>query len=292
MFFTLKNLNPSLIIAYEYSVPTLIALIYAKLFRRKLMIWTEMTAHTDRSLSKGQELMRRLIIPNAHGFIGTSHAACDNFRRRGVEAHKIFLAPQTFDTDQFDSLPPTSDHPPTVIYAGYLSERKGVQHLVQAFVHVIEVLPTAQLILIGNGHAREQLEKIVDDCKLGDNVIFTGFVEPDVIPQHYARGDVFVLPSLEDTFGVVATEAIAAGLTLICSQFAGYSSHMTHEEDGLIIDPTNHNQLANAMIELLSNSTMRDVMNQEAQKRLQQFVPENVSKNFVTAIEQTLNPSV
>lgn len=291
LLFSLQKLNPTLIIAYEYSIPTTIALLYSKLSGCKLMIWSEMTAHTDRQLGRGQEMMRRLIIPRTHGFIGTSHAACDNFRRRGVPDHQIFLAPQTFDAGQFTQQEKTSTHPPTVIYAGYLSERKGVRHLVQTFNAVVDALPTAQLIMIGSGAEEDALQEIIAAHQLENNITLTGFIEPNEIPQYYAQGDVFMLPSLEDTFGVVATEAIAAGLTLVCSPFAGFSSHMTHGKNGLIVDPTDHDQLANAMIDLLSNPDKRQQLNNNAQQLLPQFTPKAVAQNFVDAIEQTLNSS-
>jgi len=288
LLFELMKRRPDLIIAYEYSLPTIIAMIYTKIFRCKLMIWSEMTAHTDRQLSKGQEIMRRQIIPRADGFIGTSNAACDNFRRRGIDDDKIFLAPQTYVAQYFDPDIREDDHPPTVIYAGYLSERKGVKYLVEAFAKVVETLPTTQLCLIGDGHERPMLEALISQYNLSEQVTLTGFVEPHDIPRYYAQGDIFVLPSLEDTFGVVTIEAIAAGLPLICSPYAGFSSHMTHGENGLVIDPTDQAALVNTMVRLLSEPETRERMNQEAQKLLPDFMPENVAKQFITAIDQTL----
>lgn len=292
LLFHLIQLRPKVIIAYEYSIPSMIALLYCILTGCDYMIWSEMTAHTDRNLSKGQKWTRTVIIPRSKGFIGTSYAAIDNFRRRGIDVSKTTLATQTYLADQFTSIQPSEDHPPTVIYAGYLSHRKGVQHLIQAFTTVIEKIPTAQLILIGEGHQAEQLRQIIRDDGLENNVTMTGFIEPKDISNYYKEGDVFVLPSLEDTFGVVATEAIASGLTLICSKYAGFSSHMTHGTNGYIIDPTDHDTLSEYMICLLASSDLRATMNANAQKILYQFDPKYVAEQFIIAIEKVINASV
>ncbi len=291
LFFDLIQLKPRLIIAYEYSAPSLIALLYSRLSGCKLMIWSEMTEHTDRNLSDNQEGMRKIIIPRADGFIGTSHAACDNFRRRGIPSDTIFLAPQTYVSTQFIDSQIKIPHPPTVIYTGYLSERKGVIYLVRAFVDVVKQLPTAQLLLIGEGHERDSIQQIISQHNLSNNIQLMGFIEPDNIAECYAKGDIFVLPSLEDTFAVVAIEAIAAGLTLICSPYAGFSSHVTHEQDGLIIDPKNHSQLVDSILKLLLSPELRADLNRNAQKLLPQFDPVNVAQNFADAIEVVLNES-
>ena len=73
------------------------------------------------------------------------------------------------------------------------------------------------LKLAGGGPQLASLRQFVVDHELESHVEFLGFVEPVDMPEVYAAGDIFVLPSLEDTFGVVAVEAVAGGLALICS---------------------------------------------------------------------------
>lgn len=292
LFFHLMRLRPKVIIAYEYSIPSIIAMMVSTLTGCKLLIWSEMTAHTDSQLSKGQEWMRKRIIPRADGFIGTSNAACDNFRQRGIDEEKITLAPQTYVAEQFVARQRSHDHPPTVVYAGYLSKRKGVEHLVEAFIKVVAQIPTARLILIGDGHQSEQIRQRIRSANLKGNVTLTGFVEPKDVPRYYQDGDIFVLPSLEDTFGVVATEAIAAGLTLICSKYAGFSSHMTHGTDGYIVDPTDHEALSETIICLLKSPDLRHSLNHNAQKILYQFEPAYVAEQFDKAISKVMESPI
>jgi glycosyltransferase involved in cell wall biosynthesis len=288
LFFHLLRLRPKLIVAYEFSVPSILTMLYCIMTGCKLIIWSEMTAHTDSNLSRGQEWTRKLIIPRASGFIGTSHAACDNFRRRGINNSKITLAPQTYVADQFKAAQQSDIHPPTVIYAGYLSKRKGVEHLLSAFIKVIDKIPRARLIMIGEGHQSKNLKQMIQIAEIEQNVTLTGFVEPRDVSTYYNEGDIFVLPSLEDTFGVVATEAMASGLTVICSKYAGFSSHMTHGTNGYVVDPTDHDELANHMILLLESPELRKTMNKNAQDILYQFEPSYVAQQFVKAIENMI----
>lgn len=89
----------------------------------------------------------------------------------------------------------------------------------------------------------------------------------------------------------VATEAIAARLTLICSKYAGFSSHVTHGIHGYIVDPTHHEELTDYVVRLLQSPDLRDTMNRNAQSILYQFKPPYVAQQFIKAIEDVLKSS-
>ena len=128
----------------------------------------------------------------------------------------------------------------------------------------------------------------MDQLALQSQVQFLGFIEPVDLPCVYAGADVFVLPSLEDTFGVVATEALASGLSVICSQYAGFSTFLTDGQNGFIIDPENHDQLAERMLRLLQDETLRVCFRQNGQALLEFFSPDYVAQQFEAAVSSVL----
>jgi glycosyltransferase involved in cell wall biosynthesis len=67
-----------------------------------------------------------------------------------------------------------------------------------------------------------------------------------------------LFPTLEDTFAVVIAEALASGVPVVCSKFAGISSHLTDGEDAFVVDPNDHERVAECVIQLLRSPELRE----------------------------------
>lgn len=286
LFFTLWRLKPDVVIGYEYSIPALTALLYSKLRGCAYITWSDMTEYAERELSRGQRFTRKLILPRSQAYIGSSYATCANFKRYGIEDDRIILAPLAPDFERFRAVTRSTTHPPMVLYVGYLNERKGVIHLLNAFKQVYEKLPESKLILVGTGDLWDTLQTFVIENQMQDAVSFRGFIESENLPEIYSQADVFVLPSLEDVFGVVGIEALASGLSVICSQYAGFSSHLTDGENAFIIDPFDHAALADRIIMLLTHPDLRDHLRAASESVLAMFTPEYSAAQFMKAIER------
>ena len=294
LFPELVRLRPKVVIGYEYSAPAMTALFYSRVFRCKYITWTDMTSHAERVLTSGQRLTRKLSDRNSHAYIATNHAGVQNLLARGQTSDKVILAPQPLDIAKFQreadrTRAESEPHAPTVLYAGYLNERKGVSHLIAAFPTVLQQVPDAKLVLVGSGPLESELRAQIARAGIQDKVTMTGFLEPTELPRIYAQADVFVLPTLEDVFGVVITEAIASRLALVCSEFAGVASHLTDEENAFIINPEDHTQLAERVIRLLKDEALRNRFVENSQAVLGQFSPPHVAEQFEKAVEFVLH---
>jgi glycosyltransferase involved in cell wall biosynthesis len=290
LFAELVRFKPQVIIAYEYSVPALTALLYSRLAGCRYITWTEMTAHTDRNLTFGQRLTRKIIASYAHAYLATSTAAKANLESWRIASERIVVAPQTFDVEYFRR---ESEHwrrqfeqrEQCVVYAGQLIERKGVTHLLQSFRLVLKQMPNAVLNIAGSGKEFMALKTQVETWGIQNQVVFSGFTQPQDMPRIYAQGNIFVLPSLEDTFGLVAAEAMASGLSVICSKYAGFSSHLTDEHNAFVVDPEDHEWMAQRMIQLLRDDNLRFQFQQNSLPLLEQFTPEYNARQFEKAVE-------
>ena len=109
----------------------------------------------------------------------------------------------------------TRDNPDDIVllYVGRLSEEKQLEHIRPA----LEALPNTQLVLVGDGPARPNLERFYADLP----VTFMGYLHGERLSQAYASADIFVLPSRLETFGLVVIEAMAAGLPVVASRVGG-----------------------------------------------------------------------
>ena len=142
-------------------------------------------------------------------------------KRYGVEPSKVVVWPNPFDSKQIaeqscEIVPKTiirTSDKPVIVTIGRLTEQKGQWHLIRAFASICKTYPKAQLIILGEGELREKLEKLTNDLGISSNVSFPGFVKNPYAVLH--KADIFVLPSLWETFGNVLVECMLCNTPII-----------------------------------------------------------------------------
>lgn len=297
IFFRLLSTRPGVVIAAEFSIPSFLGLLYCKLTGAKFISWSENTLRQERYASRAQRWIRRYIIRRSSACIGTSTAAMDKYRHYGCPADAIFLSIQAVDVDWFHQKASdirkldnnAAPSVPSIIYTGTLSTRKGVSHLLEAFKLVRGKLES-RLILVGSGAEEDMLKEKAKGYNLSDSVEFVGFREGEAIVKQYSRANLFVLPSLEDTFGLVVNEAMACGLPVICSPFAGASDDLVVDgENGYIVDPTDHKLLAESILKILLNKEIQKQMGESSLSRISKFGIDAAVEGMVAAQNYVLD---
>ena len=117
---------------------------------------------------------------------------------------------------------------PVVLYVGRLAPEKNLLQLLGGFSALRARRGDARLVLVGDGPMRAQLERLRPDA------IFAGTRRGEDLAVHYASADVFLFPSLTETFGNVTLEAMASGLAVLAYDYAAAHELITHGEDGLL----------------------------------------------------------
>jgi glycosyltransferase involved in cell wall biosynthesis len=143
------------------------------------------------------------------------------------------------------------------IYAGRVSREKNIEIMIKAFTQLIEAGTNADLIIVGDGPQRDELQLKYNDPQ----IVFTGYLYGDDLAKAYASADLFVFPSLTDTFGNVVLEAHASGLPAIVSNEGGPQEIVESHGSGLIVSARNPDEMAAAM--------QRVVDDRELYKKLQ-----------------------
>jgi len=154
-----------------------------------------------------------------------------------------------------------------IVSVGRLVHRKGQDYLIQAMSAIMQEVPDAHLLLIGEGPYREKLQKLVMRFSLEDNVTFIGRIQYSELPQYICVGEIFAMPSrsrfrgLEvEGLGIVYLEASACGLPVIAGSSGGAPDAVLEGETGVVVDGIDSAAIAVAAIEMLKNPEKSVVM--------------------------------
>ncbi|HUL66375.1 MAG TPA: glycosyltransferase family 1 protein [Burkholderiaceae bacterium] len=135
---------------------------------------------------------------------------------------------------------------PVLLYVGRLASEKNVVLALRTYLTLLELHPDARMVVVGDGPLRAQLE---DEYPL---VHFAGPLRGQSLAIHYASSDVFLFPSLTETFGNVTLEAMASGLAIVAFDVAAASEWIRDETNGLLAPPGDENAFMAAAVRALA----------------------------------------
>lgn len=168
-----------------------------------------------------------------------------------------------------DSLPAGG---PVIGTIARLSEEKGHSYLIEAMKYVLQDIPGAKLLLIGDGRMKEKLVSLVKKLEIAQNVFFISEVSDT--KEILFDFDLFVMPSLKEGLGLALMEAMACGLPVIGSAVGGIKDLIQDGFNGLLVKPADSLGLAEAILALLRDSAKSDFLGSNASN----FIKENFSQ--------------
>lgn len=247
LFYDLLRFRPHVIISGELGVRTLVAWLLSKFLGSRLVIWTEEITDTARSCSKLQQRLRRFLVPRASAFLAWSTPAVSYLRSFGVPNDLIYLGAQAVDNRVWGERVDKVDRERlrrqlgvqgrVFLCVSRLIPRKGIDLLISAWL----ALPSTcrannRLFIIGDGSDATLLKQMAAGQP---DIVFAGHQSQDQLADYYAAADVFVFPTLIDVWGLVVNEAMACGLPVLASCYAGASHELVHNSGaGEVFDPT------------------------------------------------------
>lgn len=250
----LRRYNPDVVITGYDSLAYWEAAVYCKLFGKKLILWVGSTLATAQSVTGLRGFLKRQIVRMADRFVTYGSMATEYAQYLGAPGDLIHTGLNTVDIDGFSLecnydiyqrvvMEDRPSYPGTLLlYVGQLIERKGLRFLLQALAALGD--PDVGLLILGNGPLHRELEGFCQAHGL-DRVYFLGFKQQAELLKYYALADALVLPSTEEVWGLVVNEALAAGLYVLCSKYAGAAYDLIREGwNGAVFDPYNVEELA------------------------------------------------
>jgi glycosyltransferase involved in cell wall biosynthesis len=146
----------------------------------------------------------------------------------------------------------------------------GIEYLIKAFKIVKTKSPESKikLLLVGEGTQRKNLEDLATELNLYSDIVFIGYVNSDEVENYHNMLDIYVAVSLQESFGVAVLEASACGNPVIVSNVGGLPEVVDDGKTGIIVEKENPYQLANAIIELITNPNLRIEMGINGRKKV------------------------
>ena len=173
-----------------------------------------------------------------------------------------------------------------VLYVGRVAAEKNIDLAVRAFRRVQLLNPRAKFVLVGDGPVRQRLQRENPDF------IYCGMQRGEELARHYASADLFVFPSLTETFGNVLIEALASGLPAVAFDYAAAKRHVRDHYNARSVPPENDEAFLRAAADLATQAGVRRSLGAQARASMLDNSWESVYRRLAAIIEQRIAQEV
>lgn len=284
--------KPQIIFTGDRSRSMMAARVAARLSSALLVFHPQFffdSSYHNAGLKRKLALKADLVITNS-GYTNQTYA------RLGVPPEKLLIAYNGIDVDAFSpgagsearaQLGIAEDALVLGIFSIF-GPFKGQALLLQAMPRILEAVPNAHLLLVGDGDIRDELEHLTADLHLEQHVTFAGF-RRETLPFYRAL-DVYVMASTQEPFGLVTVEAMACEKAVVGTNSGGTPEIIVEQETGLLVPPSQPEALADAVITLLRDpARCRDMGKKGRQRVLEKFTLQGRTKQISDALERLMS---
>jgi len=282
---------------YLYNKPNVVATIHS-------------TWWGERQGSKGQNLgfLESLLYASAPVLMGLERSRVASYRRLiavsralrqelidqyEIPGDRITVVPNGINEDFFEPGDGPAirkelgikDDEILLLYLGRLSARKGLGMLLDAFRDLNSENKKIKLVIAGVGDYGPRISSFIKDNCLEKDIIYIGNIPGHKIRSYYACCDIFVLPSLYETFGIVLLEAMSQGKPVVATRIGGIPDVVG--EDGIIVEP-NVLAIKAGILRLVNEPDLRKRLGEQAKKSARKFLWSSVVKQVEDFYKESL----
>lgn len=252
-------------------------------------------------------IKRRIIGLFSSALVGgTPHRAY--MQELGMPADRIFLGYDAVDNRFFKEEAKDigagnwelgKEGKPYFLASARFIEKKNLPRLLRAYALYrrkvesrgsrVEGQAVWNLLLLGDGLLRVQLEQLRSDLGLNDFVQMPGFKQYEELPAYYAHTGAFIHASTTEQWGLVVNEAMASGLPVLVSNRCGCAADLVKEgENGWTFDPTDEEKMAELMLRISGDETRRKEMGLRSREIIEEWGPDRFASGVKSAVESAL----
>jgi glycosyltransferase involved in cell wall biosynthesis len=241
-----------------------------------------------------QARWERLNTRRADLVMVTSQYCADVARREyGVAASRVTIVPEPIDLKTWDEHFARAGRRyrsgPVVLSVARMYPRKRLSDLLRAAVILRDRVPDARIRIVGRGPEWDALVRLHAELGLGESVALLGDVSLGQLAEEYMSADVFCLPSVQEGFGIVFLEAMAARLPVVACRAAAIPEVVTDGVTGVLVPPRDPGALAEALASLLEDRVRATRLGLEGRHRVQGYTPRHVAERFLEAVRSKVD---
>ncbi|WP_345952712.1 glycosyltransferase family 4 protein [Mucilaginibacter sp. PAMB04168] len=228
----LNQHNPDVVISTGFNPTMLYGFLWCMIKGKKFIPFTDGTYNSEKSLSAVHKLVRRIVFKFSASFIGASAGSSKLYESYEIPKKKVFTSCLCIENGDFNSN--TEQKKYDLMFSGQLIERKMPMFFAEVARQVKEKMGKCTVLILGDGPLRNNLISLL--IKYGVDYDYAGFVQPKRLPWYYAQSKIFLFPTLNDPWGIVANEACASGLPVITCENAGVANDLIlHDVNGYVL---------------------------------------------------------
>ncbi|RWY57332.1 glycosyltransferase family 4 protein [Mucilaginibacter gilvus] len=226
--------------------------------------------------SRGMDLIARMelifIKKSRHLVTHAQNHALELEQLFGINHSRFQIIPHGVNLPTDIPVKTVKPGPVQILFVGRLEYRKGIDVLLAAIPLVLKTNPDIQFNIIGADTGNEYQNRFIADTDTGilQKVTFSGKVDNDALQQAYYNADIFVAPSRYESFGLIFIEAMSYGKPVIGCDAGGMPEIITDNYNGLFALPGDAQSLAEKLILLIENTSLRDELGSNALKTVQE----------------------
>jgi len=296
-FATLSQLKPNVLAVAGYAEPAMLSSLIWSLWHRKRTVLFSDSKEDDAPRHWWSESLKTLLMMGYKAALvgGLTHKRY--LIKLGLPSDAIFLgydvvANESFSPSKIKSCQNTIDKPYFLAVNRFVS-KKNLLFLLSTYADYRQKLGTDawDLVLCGDGELRPQIEQLIAKLNVQDSIHLPGFLQQYEMLPYFAHASCFVHTSIQEQWGLVVNEAMAAGLPVLVSNRCGcYEDLIIEGVNGFGFDPENSQQLIELMLKMSSDDVNLKAMGQAALEHIQKFSPDYFAQGLKQAIEYALSP--
>ncbi|MBN1792901.1 glycosyltransferase family 4 protein [Candidatus Woesearchaeota archaeon] len=247
----LSTYNPDIVVCGGYGLTFLQIFVWAYLFRKKIVLWGELTRQSESKRNFFQKLIRRCMAKIAAAAWAPSSETRRYYESIGVK--KIYVNLLTIDSlcvTKVSKKKYSEARKINLLYVGRISRQKGIDKLIETYLLVRKNIKNISLTLVGEPDSDKKFVDEMMSYNGRDGITFVSFTQN--LDKIYKDASVFIFFTRQDTFGLVVSEALAYGLPVICSKYAGCAEDLV-KENGIVINPDDVGGSANKIRRFLAD---------------------------------------
>jgi glycosyltransferase involved in cell wall biosynthesis len=291
----LTEIQPDVLILCGYGVPGMLEALLWSFWHKKPAVLLSETKEDDANRMWWRETLKSILLRSYKAALVGGEPHKRYLMKLGMDKKAIFLGYDIVGNDAFHPDKIKSLSPPLrknyFLAINRFVPKKNLLFLILSYAEYRQAAGSCawDLVICGDGELRPQIEQRIAELALKDVVHLPGFLQQDELLPYYAHAGCFIHASIQEQWGLVVNEAMAAGLPVLLSNRCGCFEDLLLEGiNGFGFNPQNPQELTNLMLKISSGEVDLQAMSQVALKHIQKYSPDYFAQGLMQAVEYTL----